>query len=131
MQIRCIKCGRIVNVPDNWNRQFTCNTCGGYFQEINQNYQRPGLNLDGIGQEFSKLGDFPHIMVGKGIYSQKPNYPYPTNNLPNLNAQNQNLAYPSQPMTFVDKYADTIKKWALWICVSLIIGYAVWRIFFG
>jgi len=124
IQIRCQKCGRVLQAPPNWERRATCNNCGGYFQELNSSYNLSN-QFQQIGNQFQS--NIPSIMIGKeGIYTQKQGYPNPNppsqQNMPYNPPQNVNFPHPE------DDLYEKIRKYALWIVVSVVIGYAVWRI---
>ena len=113
VQIQCQSCKKIVNGPDNWDKQAICTTCGSYFQEINQN---PYLNMQNqfkdIGNRFSSA--MPHVYIGSGgVTSKKPNQP---------------LYFPYQ--TKQEKTYAKIREVALYVCIALVAGYAAFRVFF-
>jgi len=107
VQIKCNKCGKIVEAPINWNRNTICNTCGGYFNEIQQ-FQEISKDFQGI---------VPHILIGeKGLTTNKQYNK-------NINQGKDNLFNEKE-----DKIIKNIKKWALIIAVLAVAGYAVYRV---
>ena len=127
MIIRCLGCKRTLNNP-NWNPKDICSFCKSNFVPIQQSRQgNLGTQFEEIGNTFSGI-NIPHIIIGnEGITTNKqiPRKNYQNNQMNYQNNQNQNYQE-----TWVDKYADKIKQWALYVCISLVVGYAVWRIFF-
>lgn len=144
--IQCLKCGKIIQVPDNWERSATCSNCNGSFREIqktyqppyyspnqpypnypqqqnNQNWQVPNIRRDNtnIYNQFQELGqgmrnNMPHLIIGK-------NKPMPNQNYPNQPVQQPIFEKPSKSRQLI--------KWVFWIAVSVVIGYVVYKLVFG
>ncbi len=122
MKLICTKCNRIVEIS-NWDSRATCKNCGGYFQPLNSSYNLTN-QFQQIGQDFSNI---PHVTIGKeGFRVNKTNQPiqnpYNPQNMPYNQPQNRNLPYPE------DNLYEKIRKYAFWIMISLVSGYAIWRI---
>ena len=121
--IQCTKCGRILENP-NWNPKDNCKVCGGYFTWIDtpqfpmQNYPNPLPNTN-------DLPEIPHIYLGKNGFSTKPmNNPIqPSNNRPRV-PQNVDSKVEERGYNRNEK----IRIYGFYVLLSLVIGYAVYRI---
>ena len=73
MKIKCLGCGKIVDVPNNYDRQATCSNCNSNFTELNQ-VPSISTSLDQIGNQFQQIRqNIPHITIGKqGINTNTP-----------------------------------------------------------
>ena len=67
--IICTKCKKIIAyVPDNWNRNITCNNCGGYFKEYdvpnNLSISYPNYeNIDKFKTLINKAKDYLFYVI--------------------------------------------------------------------
>jgi len=126
MKIRCTGCNRILENP-NWNPQDTCKICGSnfipntpQFPVQNPNYHNP------LPQSFPEI---PHVYLGKNGFSTNPiqNNPQPQNN-PMYPPQNVNSPVKKDKEVRTYDLYEKIRLYGFYICISLVIGYAVWRI---
>jgi len=147
MKIQCPNCKRIIDVPENWDKNATCSKCGSYFVDPRQNYG-VSKQFQQIGQQFQ--GSVPHIMLGKGGLStnrpqQQQIHPQPRVISPNppQNPYPQPQPYlppqmPYSPPETVgfpyksaqDRRAAKIKEIAFYACIALVVGYVIYRILF-
>lgn len=115
--LKCNNCGKeINNVPNMWDRNEKCINCNGYFSEIQQQgYSSISNQLNQIGQDIgNNIGSIPHIIIGK----ERKNP---------MNIKNPKLSIEDKGYEQYEK----IRKWGLWIIISLVVGYAVYRIMFA
>ena len=131
VQIKCNNCRRIVEVQDNWDRNATCNVCGGFFtkfSEYNQQY-KPENAFNQLGSQIRN--NMPRIMLGSnGISTQnsqgqsrQPVY----QNTPHFEPPRTNLS----PFEKEERLYSRIRNIGFIVVVAAVIIYAVWRIFFG
>lgn len=126
-QIKCQKCGKIINnVPDNWDRNFKCNNCGGYFTEIDNN-----SNPYSITDQFRSMGtdirnNMPRIVIGK----TEPVQNSPQNQKTSLpRSSNQQIRPIEEPLEL--KQRRLLAKAEFWIfavVMILVLGFAAWRL---
>lgn len=123
--VKCQNCGKELNAPVNWNRNEKCNTCGGYFTEV-QGYPSVSNQLNQIGQDIgNNISQVPHIYLGKGGFSTTNPDTQKTQKTKNLNTQNTNLDGLDKGYEKFEK----IRQYGMWIIILLVIGYAGFRIF--
>ena len=140
VNIQCQNCKKIVRVQDNWPREAICNTCGGSFVEVGKSNQQ-NMKRYNISNQFQGIGNqlqssIPHISIGTGGFSTKRAQNTP--NMPLQTPQSPISQTPSQGITDSDfftpkqeKMLKKVKNWGMILIISLVIGYAAWRIFFG
>lgn len=131
VQIKCNGCGRILNVMPNWDRQGTCQNCGNYFSDLNQRNFQP--NRNSLNNTFNQLGNqinsnVPHLYIGSNGISTKQQAPYPNQKV-KPNYPPKTYQYPNFK-TKEQIIFEKVRWWGLAIAVSLVIGYAVYRILF-
>lgn len=133
--IECNNCRRQVKVNDHWDRNATCNVCGGFFAQIREyQQQNNGMHAQNTFNQLGNQirGNMPHIMLGNnGIStqnSQSQAKPPVYQNIPQiLPPTNANLS----PFEKEERLYRKIRSIGFIIVIALVAGYAVWRIFFG
>ncbi len=93
------------------------------YKSINQQFREQAVDI---------RNNIPHIVIGK----DKPkNYNYPNPNLcpyckRPFNLINQKPSIPINEADKQEKLFSNIRKWGLWIVISIVIGYAIYRLLF-
>ena len=123
--IQCTKCGRRLNNP-NWNKKDTCKVCGGYFQQITPQFPMQNTGYPNPLPNTNELPEIPHIYLGKGGFSTKPIQTpnQPQNNRP-MRPQNANSKVKEER---IYNLYEKIRIYGFYVLLSLVIGYAVYRI---
>jgi hypothetical protein len=113
------------------------------YKPIEQQFRETATEIGGIRQ------NVPHLILGKnGIQTSNKNVPnYPSNICPYCKRPFDSM-YPSHPIDNISHYPqqipstnekdkdysnifNKIRNWGLWICISIVIGYAVYRLLWG
>lgn len=126
--IICNKCGRMIdNLPFDWNKNATCNKCGGNFRDFMQNNNYPTRETYNPNQNNLNQG-IPHLYWNQGKFTTNPinnNQVQQPNQQPTNQSINTNI-----PISKEQYYLNKIKDWAFYIIVAAIVIYAIYRIIF-
>ena len=131
MKIQCSKCRRILENP-NWNPKDTCKFDGGFFQPINYNPNTPQfpMNYPSPLPNVNELPEIPHIYLGKGGFSTKQvqNPIQPQNNKSYLNRNVNSPVQINPKEERIYNLYEKIRIYGFYVLLSLVIGYAGYRI---